>query len=46
MKRLLTVIYRAELSAALHLGTVGEWWAARAAHRLGKLSGEVSEIQK
>ncbi|WP_410217268.1 hypothetical protein [Paracoccus sp. (in: a-proteobacteria)] len=35
--------YRVQILAAIHLGTFGEWWAARAAHRLGKLSGELSD---
>lgn len=42
MKVLLACLFRAEITAALHLGTFGEWWAARAARRLGKLSGELS----
>lgn len=41
--RVLIFIARIELSAALHLGAAGEWWAARAARRLGKFSGRFSE---
>lgn len=33
----LRFLVRLELSVALHLGAVGEWWAARAARRLGRL---------
>lgn len=43
MRRILIAFYRAQITAALHLGTVGDWWAARAAQRLGKVSGEFSE---
>jgi len=43
MRRILIAFYRVQILAALHLGTFGEWWAARAAHRLGKLSGDFSE---
>ncbi|WP_277355192.1 hypothetical protein [Paracoccus hibiscisoli] len=42
MRRILITFYSAQIMAALRLGTFGEWWAARAAHRLGKLSGEDS----
>lgn len=42
MRRILITLYRVQILAAIHLGTFGEWWAARAAHRLGKLSGESS----
>lgn len=42
MKRLLIGIYSAELMLALRLGTFGDYWAARAARRLGKISGKLS----
>jgi len=40
MTRILVLLISAELTVALHLGTLGRYWAARAARRLGKLSGE------
>lgn len=43
MIRALILLARIELFAALHIGAAGEWWAARAARRIGKLSGEYSE---
>ena len=29
-----------EIMIAAHLGTFGDWWAAKAARRLGKLSAK------
>lgn len=46
MRRTLITFYRVQIMAAIHLGTFGEWWAARAAHRLGKLSGDHSKEQR
>ena len=42
MTRLLRRIARVEIVLAMHLGTVGDVWAASAARRLGKLSGDRS----
>lgn len=42
MRAIAIYIVRAELTLALHLGAAGEWWAARAARRLGKFSGDYS----
>jgi len=42
MRRALYRAALAELWLALHLGAAGEWWAARAARRLGKFSGNLS----
>lgn len=41
MWAVLRVITRIELLAAVHLGTLGDWWAASAARRLRKLSAKV-----
>lgn len=41
MWAVLRAITRIELLAAMHLGTVGDWWAASAARRLRKLSEKV-----
>lgn len=46
MRLVLRRIFGAELSAALHLTAVGEWWAARAARRYGKFSGKSSKTLK
>ncbi len=43
MKQLLIWLYSFELMVALHLGTVGDYWAARVAKRLGKLSDKLSD---
>jgi hypothetical protein len=42
MRRAVLWLLRAELTAACHLTTVGVHWAARAARRLGKFSGDYS----
>jgi hypothetical protein len=42
MRRAVLWLLRAELTAACHLSAVGAYWAARAARRLGKFSGEYS----
>ena len=41
MIKLRRKIIEAEIILANSLGTLGDWWAASAAHRLGKLSGEL-----
>ena len=35
-------ILRLELTAAIHLGALSDYWAARAARRIRKFAGEVS----
>jgi len=35
-------LLRLELTAAIHLGAFGDYWAARAARRIRKFAGEVS----
>jgi hypothetical protein len=42
MRRAVLWLLRAEFTAACHLSAAGEYWAARAARRLGKFSGEYS----
>lgn len=42
MTRVLVFLAHLELTAALHLGAAGQWWAAHAAARLGKLSAKHS----
>jgi hypothetical protein len=42
MRRAVLFLLRAEFAAACHLSAVGEYWAARAARRLGKFSGDFS----
>ena len=39
MIRVRRFIILCEISAANHIGTLGDYWAASAARRLGKLSG-------
>ena len=46
MRRAAVWVMRLELTLALHLGAVGDYWAARAARRLGKFSGTCSEVLK
>lgn len=43
MTRFFRVLIRAEITAALHVAALGEWWAERAVRRLGKFSGKYSE---
>jgi hypothetical protein len=38
MRRALARIFVAEIIVAMHFGAFGEWWAASAARRLGKVS--------
>lgn len=38
MWKVLRAIVRFELQLAVHLGTIGDWWAASAARRLRKFS--------
>lgn len=33
-------LYEIEIMVALRLGAFGQWWASRAARRLGKLSAK------
>ena len=42
MRKAVFWILRLELSAAIHLGALGDYWAARAARRIRKFAGEVS----
>ena len=46
MRKVLAVIFAIELQLSLHLGAAGEWWAARAARRYGKFSGNNSSALK
>jgi hypothetical protein len=46
MRRAVLFLLRLEFLAASHLGAVGDYWAARAARRLGKFSGKFSEPLK
>lgn len=46
MKRFRRSIIITEIIIATRLGAVGDWWAASAARRLGKLSGEHSQPEK
>lgn len=39
-------ILRLELTAAIHLGALSDYWAARAARRIRKFAGEVSRGAK
>ncbi|MEF9604520.1 hypothetical protein O4J55_20130 [Paracoccus sp. PXZ] len=43
MKRLRIRLIVVELVAATHVRAFGRWWQASASHRLGKLSGELSD---
>lgn len=42
MRAIFARVYFAELIAACRVAAFGDWWAARAARRYGKFSGEYS----
>ena len=39
MTRLLRFLFTREIIAAMRLGAFADWWGAKAARRLGKVSG-------
>ena len=46
MRALIRRVIIAEIIVAARLGAFGDWWAASAARRLGKLSAKFPEVKK